>query len=79
VFKRWKPEQISYNVILFGNSNITFQNKPLLFSSFLISNIKTIQDIREENSKQFIDCDLMDEIFEHLQTKNVSLISNQVY
>jgi hypothetical protein len=32
------------HVILFGNCNITFQNKPLIFSSFLKSNIKTIQD-----------------------------------
>ena len=28
-------------------------------SSFLRSNIKTIQDIWDENSKQFIDCDLL--------------------
>ena len=37
----------------------TFQNKPLIFSSFLRSNIKNIQDIWDENSKQFIDCDLL--------------------
>ena len=47
------------HVRLFGNCNITFQNKPLIFSSFLRSNIKTIQDIWDENSKQFIDCDLL--------------------
>jgi hypothetical protein len=47
------------HVRLFGNCNITFQNKPLIFSSFLRSNIKTIQDIWNENSKQFIDCDLL--------------------
>jgi hypothetical protein len=34
-------------------------SKPLIFSSFLKSNIKTIQDIWDENSKQFIDCDLL--------------------
>ena len=28
------------HVRLFGNCNITFQNKPLIFSSFLRSNIK---------------------------------------
>ena len=43
------------HVRLFGNCNITFQNKPLIFSSFLRSNIKTIQDKWDENSKQFID------------------------
>jgi hypothetical protein len=47
------------HVRLFGNCNITFQNKPLIFSSFLRSNIKTIQDIWDENSKQFIDCNLL--------------------
>jgi hypothetical protein len=47
------------HVRLFGNCNITFQNKPLIFSSFLRSNIKTFQDIWDENSKQFIDCDLL--------------------
>jgi hypothetical protein len=47
------------HVRLFGNCNITFQNKPLIFSSFLKSNIKIIQDIWDENSKQFIDCDLL--------------------
>jgi hypothetical protein len=46
-------------VRLFANCNITFQTKPLIFSSFLKSNIKTIQDIWDENSKQFIDCDLL--------------------
>ena len=40
------------HVRLFGNCNITFQNKPVIFSSFLRSNIKTIQDIWDENSKQ---------------------------
>ena len=30
------------HVSLFGNCNITFQNKPVKFSSFLRSNIKTI-------------------------------------
>ena len=44
---------------LFRNCNTTFQNKPLIFFSFLRSNIKTIQDIWDENSKQFIDCDLL--------------------
>ena len=44
------------HVRLFGNCNITWQIKPLIFSSFLESNIKTIQDIWDENSKQFIDC-----------------------
>ena len=38
---------------------VTFQNKPLIFSSFLRSNTKTIQDIWDENSKQFIQCDLL--------------------
>jgi hypothetical protein len=47
------------HVRLFRNCNITFQNKPLIFSSFLRSNIKIIQDIWDENSKQFIDCDLL--------------------
>jgi hypothetical protein len=47
------------HVRLFGNCNITFQNKPLILSSFLRSNIKTIQDIWDENSKQFIDCDIL--------------------
>jgi hypothetical protein len=47
------------HVRIFGNCNITFQNKPLIFSSFLKSNIKIIQDIWDENSKQFIDCDLL--------------------
>jgi hypothetical protein len=47
------------HIRLFGNCNITFQNKPLIFSSFLRSNIKTIKDIWDENSKQFIDCDLL--------------------
>ena len=47
------------HVRLFGNCNITFQNKPLIFSSFLKSNIKIIEDIWDENSKQFIDCDLL--------------------
>jgi hypothetical protein len=47
------------HVRLLGNCNITFQNKPLIFSSFLRSNIKTIQDIWDANSKQFIDCDLL--------------------
>jgi hypothetical protein len=46
------------HVRLFGNCNITFQNKPVIFSSFLRSNIKTIKDIWDANSKQFIDCDL---------------------
>ena len=46
-------------VRLFANCNITFQTKPLIFSSFLKCNIKTIQDIWDENSKQFIDCDLL--------------------
>ena len=44
------------HVRIFGNCNITFQNKPLIFSSFLKSNIKIIQDIWDENSKQFTDC-----------------------
>jgi hypothetical protein len=39
--------------------SIGSQNKPLIFSSFLRSNIKTIQDIWDEKSKQFIDCDLL--------------------
>ena len=47
------------HVRLFENCNTTFQNKPLIFSSFLRSNMKTIQDIWDENSKQFIDCDLL--------------------
>ena len=47
------------HVRLFGNSNITFQNKPLIFSSFLKINIKTNQDKWDENSKQFIDCDIL--------------------
>ena len=34
-------------------------NNPVIFSSFLRSNIKTIHDIRDENSKQFMDCDLL--------------------
>jgi hypothetical protein len=48
-----------WQVRLFANCNITFKTKPLIFSSFLKSNIKTIQDIWDENSKQFIDCDLL--------------------
>ena len=48
-----------WQVRLFANCNITFQTKPLIFSSLLKSNIKTIQDIWDENSKQFIDCDLL--------------------
>ena len=47
------------HIRLFGNCNITFKNKPLIVSSFLKGNIKTIQDIWDENSKQFIDCDLL--------------------
>ena len=47
------------HVKLFRNCNITFQNKPLICSLVLKSNIKTIQDIWDENSKQFIDCDLL--------------------
>jgi hypothetical protein len=39
---------------LFGNCNTAFQNKPLIVSSFLRSNIKNIQDIWDESSKQFI-------------------------
>jgi hypothetical protein len=46
-------------IILFGNCNITFKNKPLIFSSGLKSNIETVQDIWDENSQQFIDCDLL--------------------
>ena len=44
---------------LFGNCNITVKNKPVIFSSSLRNNIKTIQDIWDENSKQFTDCDLL--------------------
>jgi hypothetical protein len=39
---------------LSGNCNTT-----LIFSSFLKSNIKTTQDIWDENSKQLINCDLL--------------------
>jgi hypothetical protein len=58
------------HVRLFGNYNITFQNKPLIFSSFLRSNIKTIQDIWDENSKQFIDCE---ETCLNLRMKHLSI------
>ena len=40
---------------LFGNCNTTFQNKPLIFSSFLRSNIKTIQDICDLLYSKLID------------------------
>jgi hypothetical protein len=54
-----KGENQNTYLILFGNCNITFKNKPLIFSSGLKSNIKTVQDIWDENSQQFIDCDLI--------------------
>jgi hypothetical protein len=44
---------------LFDNCNKAFQNKPLIVSSFLQCNIKTMQDIWDENSKQFIDFNLL--------------------
>jgi hypothetical protein len=41
---------------LFCNSNITFQNKPICFASFVKSNIKTINDIWTANDNDFKRC-----------------------
>jgi hypothetical protein len=42
--------------MLFCNSNITFQNKPICFASFVKRNIKTINDIWTTNDNDFKRC-----------------------
>jgi hypothetical protein len=38
------------------NSSITFKNKPLVFTSFLQSNLRTINDICDSNNTNFKSC-----------------------
>ena len=38
------------------NSSITFKNKPLVFTSFLQSNLRTINDIWDSNNTNFKSC-----------------------
>jgi hypothetical protein len=46
-----------------------------IFSSFLRSNIKTIHDIWDENSKQFIDCDLLySKLIDRRNCKKIAVI-----
>lgn len=51
---------------LFSNSNITFQNKPICFASFVKSNIKTIKDIWSTIENDFKNCN---EIYNSLNDK----------
>ena len=41
---------------IFCNSSITFKNKPLVFTSFLQSNLRTINDIWNSNNTNFKSC-----------------------
>ena len=41
---------------IFCNSSITFKNKPLVFTSFLQSNLRTINDIWDSNNTNFKSC-----------------------
>jgi hypothetical protein len=41
---------------IFCNSSITFKNKPLVFTSFLQNNLRTINDIWDSNNKKFKSC-----------------------
>jgi hypothetical protein len=41
---------------IFCNSSITFKNKPLVFTSFLQSNLRTINDIWDSNNTNFKRC-----------------------
>ena len=38
---------------IFCNSSITFKNKPIVFTSFLQSNLRTINDIWDSNNTNF--------------------------
>ena len=41
---------------IFCNSSITFKNKSIVFTSFLQSNLRTINDIWDSNNKKFKSC-----------------------
>jgi hypothetical protein len=41
---------------IFCNSSITYKNKPLAFTSFLQSNLRTINDIWDSNNTNFKSC-----------------------
>ena len=41
---------------IFWNSSITFQNKPIVFTSFLQSNLRRISDIWDSNNKNLKGC-----------------------
>ena len=51
---------------LIGNSNLMFQNKSLIFSSFTKSNIKTIRDVWNDDTNDFIQCN---DLFSKLMDK----------
>ena len=44
------------NQYLIGNSNLVFQNKSLIFSSFAKSGIKTVRDVWDDDTHDFIRC-----------------------
>ena len=41
---------------IFCNSSITFQNKPIVFTSFMQSNLRTINNTWDSNNKNFKSC-----------------------
>ena len=41
---------------IFCNSSITFKNKPIVFTLFLQSDLRTINDIWDSNNKTFKSC-----------------------